>query len=93
VGIKKGCHPQRRDDTRGLLGLDLIFHAIAFPFDEDGFGMMQETVEKRWGQRTVIIEDLRPLLEDPVRSQDDGATFVTLADDLEQEIGAGFVDW
>ncbi len=46
VGINKECHPQGRDDTRGFLGLDLIFHAIAFPFDEDCFGMMQEAVEQ-----------------------------------------------
>lgn len=25
---------------KGLLRFDLIFHAIAVPFDKDGFGMM-----------------------------------------------------
>jgi len=46
VGIKKGVI-LRAEVTPGFFsGFDLIFHAIAFPFYEDRFGMMQETVEK-----------------------------------------------
>ena len=54
--------------------------------------MMQEAVEKSGGEGRIVIEDLRPLLEDPVRSQNDGTPLIALTDDLEQQIGTGLVD-
>ena len=72
--------------------LDLILHAIALPFDGDGFGMMKETVEDGGGQGAVIVEDLRPFLERLVGGEDDGAVLVALGDDLKEEVGAFSVD-
>ena len=73
-------------------GLDLVLHAVTFPFDDDGLGMVQEAVEECGGQRAVVIEDLRPLFEHAIGGDDDGAALIALADDLEQQVCAGLVD-
>ena len=73
-------------------GFDLIFHSVAFAFDDHGFGMMQQTVKKSRGQGAVVVEDFRPLLVRAVRRDNRGPSFVALADDLEEEIGAMFVN-
>ena len=44
----------------GLL-LDLILHAEALAFDDDRVGVVQDAVEDGGGQRTVVVEDLRPV--------------------------------
>ena len=44
--LKKGMTPPERGGTRSFSDLDPILHAIAFAFDEDGLGMMQEAVEQ-----------------------------------------------
>ena len=38
------------------LGVELVFHAVAFPFDDDGFGVMEEAVEQRF--RVVGVFDV-----------------------------------
>jgi hypothetical protein len=43
-------------------GFDLIFHPVAFAFDDHGFGMMQQAIKQSRGQRAIVIEDFRPLL-------------------------------
>ena len=53
--------------------------------------MMEQPVEDGGSQSGVVVEDLRPFAV--IAIGDDGrAAFVPLADDLEQQIGAGFVD-
>ena len=42
--------------------LDLVFHAIAFALDEDGFGVMEQAIEECGGERAVVVEDLGPVL-------------------------------
>ena len=54
--------------------------------------MVQEAVEDGGGQGGVAIEDLRPVLEHAVGGDRDGALLVAVADDLKQQVGAGFVD-
>ena len=39
-----------------------------------------------------MVEDLRPVFEYAICGDRDGAAFVSLADDLEQQVGADFVD-
>lgn len=73
-------------------GLDLIFHPIASPLDEHGFGMVEEAVEDCRGERAVIVEYLWPVFEGPVGSDDDRASFIALRNDLEEKIGPMFVD-
>ena len=74
------------------LPLDPIFHAIAFAFDKDSFGVMEQAIEERGGERAVVVEDFGPVLICPICSEDDGTTLIALADDLEEQIGAVFVD-
>src|ERR1700737_5438260 len=50
--------------------------------------MMREAIEKRAGQ-TLIAEDGGPFLEWQIRRDDGRATFVTLAEDLEEQFRAG----
>ena len=76
---KKGVSSPERGGTRAFSGLDPILHAIAFAFDKDGLGMMQEEVEQSRGESADVIEDLRPLLEHPIGCDDDGAAFIALA--------------
>src|SRR5438093_976282 len=54
--------------------------------------MMKEAVQHRGGDGAVAVEDGWPLLEGFVGGEDDGAAFVALADDLEEEIGAALID-
>ncbi len=72
--------------------LDLILHAIALPFDGDGFGMMKETIEDGGSEGAVVVEDLRPFLERLVGGEDDGAVLVALGDDLKEQVSAFAVD-
>ncbi len=69
-----------------------VFHAIAGALDDDGFGVVEEAVEDGGGDGAVVVEDGGPLLEGLVGGEDDGAAFVALADDLEEEVGAVLVD-
>ena len=53
---------------------------------------MEQAVEQSRSQRAVVVEDLRPVLERPIRSNDRRTALVALADHLEQRIGAELVD-
>ena len=53
---------------------------------------MQEPVQHGAGQGAVVVKDFGPVLVGLVGGQQDGALLVTLADDLEEQIRAGFVD-
>lgn len=76
----------------GFLGFDAVLHAEAGAFDEDGFCMVEESVENGGGNGGVPVEDGRPLFEGLVGGQHDGAAFVASADDLEEEVGTALVD-
>jgi len=65
--------------------------SIAFALDEAGVGMMEQPVEERGGQRCIVVEDLRPMLVSAIGAYEDGAAFITLGDDLEQQVGAELV--
>jgi hypothetical protein len=70
----------------------LILHAVTFPVDYHGFSMVQEPVQNGAGQGAVVVEDFGPVFIRLVGGQQDGALLVTLADDLEKQVRAGFVD-
>ena len=71
---------------------DLILHAVALPFDDHGFGVVQQPVQHGAGQGAVVVEDFGPVFIRLVGRQQDGALLITLADDLEEQVRAGFVD-
>ena len=73
-------------------GLDLVFHAEAFAFDHDGFGVMEDAVEDGAGDAGVVIEDLGPVFVSLVGGDDERTAFVALADDLEEQVGTGLVE-
>ena len=65
-----------------LLVLDAVFLAVALALNENGFGMVNKPIEDRGGDHRVVVEDGGPVLVNLVGGQNDGALFVTLADDL-----------
>jgi hypothetical protein len=74
----------------GLTGpksaLDWVLHTEAGAFDDHGFGMVEEPVQDGRRDGAVVIEDGGPLFEGLVGGQHDGAAFVAVADDLEEEV-------
>src|SRR5665648_730374 len=79
-------------DASGASGFDAVLHAVAPALDDDGFGVVEESVEDGRGEGAVVVEDGRPVFEGLIGGQDDGPAFVALADDLEEQVGAAFVD-
>src|SRR5271170_7192197 len=71
---------------------DLILHAVTLALDNHRFGVVQEPVQHGAGQGAVVVEDFGPMFIGLIRGQQDGALLVTLADDLEEQVRAGFVD-
>lgn len=72
--------------------VDLILHTIVFAFDDHGFGMVQKTIEDGGSDGAVVVEDFRPVFEDPIGREEDGPAFIAMADDLEEEIRAGLIE-
>jgi len=62
------------------------------PFQHDGVAVVEQAVKYGGGDGGVAVEDGGPLLEGFVGGQDDGATFVAGADDLEEQVGSALVD-
>ena len=54
--------------------------------------MVEEAVEDCRGERAVIVENLWPVFEGPIGSDDDRASLIALRDDLEEKIGPMLVD-
>ena len=71
---------------------DSVFGAVALAFDHGGFASMQEPIEDGGGEGRVVVEDFRPFFVGAVGAEGDGAAFVAGGDDLEQQVGAEFVD-
>ena len=68
-------------------GLRLL-EPVAFAVQFQDVDVMGQPVEKRAGE-TLIAEDARPFVERQIGCDDRRAAFVTLAEDLEQQFGAG----
>ena len=76
----------------GLRFLDLILHAVAFTFNGDSLCVVQKAVEDGRGERGVVVKYFGPVFISLVGGEDGGSGFIALAEDLEEQIGAGFVD-
>jgi len=53
--------------------------------------MVEEAIEDSGGEGRVVVEDTGPVFVGGVGGDDDGATFIAGADDLEEEVGGAFV--
>jgi hypothetical protein len=74
------------------IGFDNVFGPEAVALDEDDLGVVQQAVEERRGEGRIVVEYFCPALERPVGREGDRAALITLGDDLEEQIGAEFVD-
>jgi len=72
--------------------LGLVFHPVAGAFDDDGFGVVEESVQNGRGDSAVVVENGGPLLEGFVGRQNDGTSFVALADDLKEMVSVVLVN-
>lgn len=68
------------------------FPAVALALEDHSIGAVQETVEDGGGDAGVVVEEARPVLVGLVGRDDGGTAFVALADELEEQVGAGFVE-
>ena len=76
-----------------LFGIgDLTFHTKATALDGDGVGVMQEPVENGGSESGIVVKDAGPSYVGLVGRQNDRSLLVSLTNDLEKEIGSGFVD-
>ena len=73
-------------------GFDFTFHTITPALDEDGLGMMEKAVKYGGGESRIVVEDLRPFFKRSIRRNNNGSLFIAQADNLEEQIGAMFVN-
>ena len=59
LGVVDVVRTSRRRATPFLL-LDLLVRTEALALDEDGLGMVQQTIEQCRGECAVVVEDLGP---------------------------------
>ena len=69
----------------------MIFHSIAWAFDDDGLCMMQEPVKDGGGKGAVVVEDAGPFFIGPVGGDNGSGLFITQAECLEKDVGALFI--
>ena len=82
-----------RDGMRAELRfLDAVLGAITLSFDNHCLGVMEEAVQDGGGEGGIIVEDACPVFVDLIGGNDGRGFLVPPADDLEQKIGAIFVD-
>ena len=60
--------------------------------DRDRLGMVEQAVEDGGGEGGVVVEDLGPFLEHAIGRDHGRAALVSLADDLEEQVGADLID-
>ena len=73
------------------LGFDTVFHPVTGTFNYDRLGVVKKAIEDGGGNGAIAVEDSRPLFEGFVRGDDDGTAFVSLADDLEKQVGSALI--
>ena len=54
--------------------------------------MMHEPIKYGRGKSSVVIKYFEPIFQGAIRGNDDRTSLVALADNLEEEIGASFID-
>ena len=68
------------------------YHPAGLSLDDDGSRAMEQAIEDGRRDAGVVVEDRGPVLVGLVRRDDDGASFVALADDLEEQVRPGLVE-
>ena len=53
---------------------------------------MKKAIEDSGGNGAIAVENSGPLFEGFVGCNDDGTAFVSLADDLEKQVGSALID-
>jgi hypothetical protein len=66
--------------------LAFFLESIAFSFDVEGGGVMEETVQDGGGQ-DLVVEDLPPVQEALVAGDDEAGPFVPADEEAEEEAG------
>jgi hypothetical protein len=74
-----GSCPPASFIRRGLGRFDSVFHTAAFPFDQDRFAVMKETIEDGGGHGGIVVEDGGPLFKRFVGGETDGPALIALA--------------
>lgn len=75
-----------------LFGFFYFSHSVAGALDDDGFAVMQQSIQDGGCEGAVVVEDTGPVFEGFVGGQQDGSAFVAGTDDLEEQVGSCFVD-
>ncbi len=57
-----------------------------------GLGVVEHAVQDGAGDAGIVVEDFRPVFISLVRCDDERTTLVALADQLEEQVGAGFIE-
>ena len=52
---------------------------------------MKKSIEDGGGNGAIAVEDRGPLFEGFIRGNNDGTAFVSLADDLEKQVGSALI--
>ena len=63
-----------------------VFEAVGVAFDGDDFGVVDESVDHGGGDG-VVAEDFSPSAEGLVAGDDEGGSFVSGGDELEEQVG------
>ena len=73
------------------LGFDAVFHSVTGTFNYNRLSVVKKTIEDSGGNGAIAVEDRRPLFEGFVGGDHDGTAFVSLADDLEKQVGSALI--
>ena len=58
----------RRHLLRQALRVEFPFHAITFPFNDDGLGVMQQPIKQSRGEGAIVVKNLGPVLKGAIGS-------------------------
>ena len=81
--IEGFARPELREGSR--LNDRQLFYSITVSFDLDQCSVMNQAINHGRSKGIVIVKDSSPVPEGPVGGHDDGATFIPVGDDLEEE--------
>ena len=85
--FRRSCGVAERRSLSGGRDVEAAFaQAVAFAFERDHGGVVDEPVDQCGGDHRVA-EDLAPLLEAAVAGDDDRAALVAAGDEREEQVG------
>jgi len=83
--------PQQQRGERELVWEGWLFYSIAFSFDLYQHSMVNEAIDQGASKGAVDVQQGSPIPEGSIRGDHDGAAFIPIGDDLEEEFGPLFV--